>query len=144
MPQSRSMRFAMPHDKEDRAYRHGAGQEHLPGQHLAPQQPAQKDADDRHHIFIGNGRGDGYILQQPEIAGIGDDRATGAHPGKGHDHRPVDIFIADRMMLAIQKSDHKTFQAAHKDEQRARLQTGKPRLERKTAGQQGSGHPAER
>ena len=47
-------------------------------------------------------------------------------------------------MLAIQKGDHKAFQAAHKDEQRARLQTGKPRLERKTAGQQGTGHPAER
>ena len=83
------MLFAVPHDEEDGAHGHGAGQKHLPGQHLTAQQPAQKDADDRHHIFIGDGRGDGDILQQPEIAGIGDDRTAGAHPGKGHDHRPV-------------------------------------------------------
>ena len=109
-------RLLLRDDKKYRGHRHAAGKDNDAVHPFSRQQPAKEDANDRIDEFVRNGDDRARVRQQPEIAGVADDRpkddqigkrrpACGADPGEG---KTVEFAAQKSPEQALQPADRKS------------------------------------
>lgn len=135
--------MAIQQDEEYGANSQAAGQRHLRGHGFAAQQPGQQQADDRHHVFVGNSYADGGVAQQPEIGTIGDERSAQHQPGEsGHGGRG-DVFRPNLSRFSPQQARQQGLDPAENQEQRATAQGRERGADAAALGVQRSRDPAQ-